>query len=319
MKVSLPEDFRPFLEGRLPPDCEPVWFSAGITDYEQTAQAAADAEVAWIALYPPPRVAPVVERAKKVRWIATSLAGVNGWPLREMAERGIILTNGAGLGANIVSDFAVMGVLVLAKNFRELVYAQDRKEFVARAPGTGELDGSRALVIGYGQIGRAIGERLKAFGVEVTGVRRNPGGEAGVIGPGDWKGRLGEFDWIVLAAASTRETARMIGREELAAMKPTAGLVNIARGDLIDQAALIEAMHAGALGGAFLDVTDPEPAPQSDPIWTTPGVILTSHTAGRSHSGRGTTERAAALFLDNLQRWQAGQPLLNQVDLELGY
>ena len=317
MRIALPEAGRPFLEGRLPAACDPVWFSGGITGYAQAAEAAAEAEVAWIDLYPPPAVAPVVERAAKVRWISTALAGVNGWPLQAMAERGIVLTNGGGLNAAPVADFAVMGVLALAKDLRELVYAQDRHEFVARAPGVVELDGTRALVIGFGQIGREIGARLKAFGVEVTGVRRNPDGEPGVIGPQDWQARLGEFDWIVLAAASTRETAGMFGRAELAALKPSAFLVNIARGDLIDQPALIEAAASGAIGGAFLDVTDPEPAPPDDPIWSTPRIMVTSHTSGRSQTGM--ARRSAALFLDNLERWLAGQPLRNRVDLELGY
>jgi phosphoglycerate dehydrogenase-like enzyme len=180
-----------------------------------------------------------------------------------------------------------------------------------------ELDGSKALIIGYGQIGREIAERVKPFGVEVTGVRRRPDGEPGVIGPSDWKSRLGQFDWIILAAASTSETTRMLGRAELAAMKPSAFIINMARGDLIDQGALIDAMNRRALAGAFLDVTDPEPALPGDPIWTTPGVILTSHTSGRSQTG--TPRRAAELFLDNLTRFKAGQPLRNQVDLKLGY
>ena len=317
MRLALPEGARPFLESRLPAGCEPVWFTGGFAGYAQTAAAADGAEIIWVDLYPASAVAPVIEAAKDARWISTSLAGVNGWPLQRIAERGLILTNGVGLNAKPVADFAVMGVLALAKGLRELVYAQDRHEFVMQAPGVAELDGSHALVIGYGQIGREIGRRLEAFGVEVTGVRRRPDGEAGVIGPDDWRGRLGEFDWIILAAASTQETSRMLGRTELAALKPTARIVNIARGDLIDQPALIEAANNGALAGAFLDVTDPEPAPTDDPIWSTPRIMVTSHTSGRSQTSM--ARRAAALFLDNLERYRAGRPLRNQVDLALGY
>jgi phosphoglycerate dehydrogenase-like enzyme len=317
MRLALPEAARPFLEGRLPAQCEPTWIAGGFSGYAQTAAGADGAEVVWIDLYPASTIGPVIEAASEARWISTSLAGVNGWPLARLAERGLILTNGAGLNAKPVADFAVMGVLALAKGMRELVYAQDRREFVGRPPGVMELDRARALILGYGNIGREIGRRLQAFGVEVIGVRRRADGEAGVIGPDDWRGRLGEFDIVILAAASTRETSGMLGREELAALKPSAVLVNIARGDLVDQAALIEAAKAGAIAGAFLDVTDPEPAPADDPIWSTPRIMLTSHTSGRSQTG--TPRRAAELFLDNLERYHAGRPLRNQVDLALGY
>ncbi len=318
MKVALPEHARPHLEGRLPGQVTPVWYGGGFAGgYGPAAEAVAGVEVAWLDLLASPAVADVLEAARDVRWIATSLAGVNGWPLQQIRERGLVLTNGAGLNAKPVSEFAVMGVLAMAKNMRELVYAQDRKDYVAQAPGVVELSDTRALVLGYGAIGRQIAQRLRSFEVEVTGVRRNPSGEAGVIGPDDWRPRLGEFDWVILAAAATRETARMIAAPELAVMKPSAVIVNIARGDLIDQAALIDAVNRGVIAGTFLDVTAPEPAPRDDPIWTTPNIVVTSHTSGRSQTRM--AERAAALFLDNLDRYLSGRPLTNQVDLDLGY
>ena len=318
MKVVLPEHARPHLEGRLPGQVTPVWYGGGfVAGYGPAEAAVPGAEIAWLDLLASPQVAPVIEAARDVKWIATSLAGVNGWPLERIAERGLTLTNGAGLNAKPVAEFAVLGVLAMAKNFRELVYAQDRKDYVAQAPGVGELADSRALIIGYGGIGQEIARRLRGFDVEVTGVRRTPSGEAGVIGPGDWRARLGEFDWIILAAAATRETAQMIGAEELRAMKPSAVIVNIARGDLIDQPALIDAVNRKVIAGAFLDVTTPEPSPADDPIWTTPNIVVTSHTSGRSQTRM--PERASALFLENLDRYLSGQPLKNVVDLELGY
>ncbi len=321
MKVVLPEHVRPHLEGKLPGQVTPVWYSGGVTGYGPAEAAfsgeGSGAEVAWLDLLGSPKIATVVEAARNVKWISTSLAGVNGWPLQQIRDRGLRLTNGAGLNAKPVAEFAVMGVLAMAKNFRELVYAQDRKDYVAQAPGVVELADTRALIIGYGGIGRQIAQRLRAFEVEVVGVRRTPSGEPGVIGPDDWRGRLGEFDWIILAAAATRETARIIGPDELKAMKPSAVIVNIARGDLIDQAALIDAVSRKTIAGAFLDVTSPEPAPSDDTIWTTPNIVLTSHTSGRSQTR--LMQRASALFLENLEHYLAGQPLKNQVDLELGY
>jgi phosphoglycerate dehydrogenase-like enzyme len=316
VKVVLPEHARPYLEGRLPPTVEPAW-APGFHGYDRLAAAVPGAEVAWLDIVPPAAVAPVMAAAAEAKWINTSLAGVNGWPLEQIAGRGVVLTNGAGLNAAPVADFALMGVLAMAKGLPELVHAQDRHEYVARPPGTMELDGARALVIGWGAIGQGIGQRLAACGVEVIGVRRTPKGEADVIGPDQWRARLAEFDIVVLAAASTPETAGMIAAAELAAMKPSVILVNIARGDLIDQGALIAAAHAGRIGGAFLDVTDPEPSPPDDPVWTTPRITVTSHCSGRSQTGM--PKRAAALFLDNLDRYLTGRPLRNQVDLKLGY
>lgn len=122
---------------------------------------------------------------------------------------------------------------------------------------------------------------------------------------------------MIIAAPGTAETEKLIGAAELAAMKPSAFLVNIARGTLVDQPALIEAVTAGSIAGAFLDVTDPEPAAADDPIWSTPNIVMTCHTSGRAQTRM--PERAAALFLENLERYRAGQPLKNRVDLAVGY
>ncbi len=172
-------------------------------------------------------------------------------------------------------------------------------------------------MIGYGTIGTAIGDRLKAFGVTVTGVRRTPDGTPGIIGPDDWRATLGDHDWVVLAAPSTGETQAMIGAAELAAMKRAAWLVNIARGDMIDQDALVEALTARRIGGAFLDPTDPEPLPPEHPLWTAPNAIVTMHLSGRSQTSM--FRNAADLLIDNLHRYLAGEPLRNQVNLTLGY
>ena len=311
MKLALPHSVRGEVESRLPQGLDVDWF-----DGPEDSEVLADAEAAWINILDPAGQARAVETGAKLKWVHTNQAGVNSWPLQRMHERGLLFTNGAGLAAPPIAEFVVMGMLALLKNLKGLIGLEAERRWSPWLYGGHDLAGAKALILGYGSIGREIGRRLAAFDVDVTGVRRHPEGEPGVIGPGDWRGRLGEFDWVILAAASTTETRGMIGEAELTAMRPTARIVNIARGFMIDQAALIAALQEGRLGGALLDVTDPEPPPKDDPIWSAPNVLLTSHSSAVSTS---FYPRAAALFLDNLDRYLNGQPLRNQVDLELGY
>ena len=151
----------------------------------------------------------------------------------------------------------------------------------------------------------------------VTGVRTEPRDEAGVIGAGEWRARLGEFDWVILAAAATPQTQGMLGAPELAAMRPSAYLINIARGALVDEVALAEALHDGQIAGAYLDVTVHEPLPPDHPLWSAPGAIITAHSSGAATTRM--AERAAALFLENLDCYARGEALRNEVDLERGY
>ena len=234
-----------------------------------------------------------------------------------MVERGQIFTNGVGLRSETIADFAVMGVLTIVKRFAEIVRTHDRQEWTSVPKGSRSLNRSKALILGYGSIGRAIGDRLGAFGVEVTGVRRTPGEDPREIGPDDWRARLNEFDWIVVAAPGTAETEHLLGADEFAAMKQGAGIVNIARGSLIDQAALIAALESGHLDGAVLDVTTPEPLPADDPLWRAPNLIVTSHVSGAGQSD--SMQRAVDRFLMNLDHYLKGEPLQHVVDLGRGY
>ena len=156
---------------------------------------------------------------------------------------------------------------------------------------------------------------LAAFGIAVTGVTRS--GREGTITPDAWRDRLGEFDWIVLAAPSTGDTKALIAAAELSAMKSSAWIVNIARGDMIDDDALVAALNAGTIAGAFLDPTNPEPLPPDHPLWTAPNTMITMHLSGQSQTKM--FPRAAALFLRNLAAYRAGEPMENVADLEAGY
>lgn len=312
MKAVLPAAARPMLDGKLPRGLDIAWFST----CAEAKAGIADAEIAWVDMQPTSLVADTIRASgPKLRWVSTLYAGLDAFPLDLLRTRGVTVTNGAGINAVAVAEYAVMGVLAAAKRLDQVVRAYDRAEWPKDAPGKVELDGTAALVVGYGTIGRMIGDRLAAFGVAVTGVTRS--GRDGTLTPEAWRRRIGEFDWVILAAPSTDATKTLIGAAELAAMKPSAWIVNVARGDMIDQDALVAALNGDVIAGAFLDPTDPEPLPAGHPLWRTPNTLVTMHLSGRSQTRM--LPRAAALFLKNLAAYRAGEPMRNVADLDAGY
>ncbi|WP_423142640.1 D-2-hydroxyacid dehydrogenase [Parablastomonas sp. CN1-191] len=302
---------RPLVEPYLPAGIEPRWYASR----EEMLALAPAAEIGWFDHEDKALMAEAVARAGRLRWLNTLYAGIDFLPLETLAARGVTVTNGAGINALTIAEYVVMGMLTTAKGYREVVRAQDRHEWLLDAPGKRELAGSRALLLGYGAIGKLVAERLAAFAVEVTVVRRSAA--AGAIGPGEWRDRLGEFDWIVVAVPATPETDAMIGAEEIAAMRPDAIIVNIARGAVIDQDALVAALEQRRIGGAFLDVTTPEPLPADHPLWSLDNAHVTMHLSGRSQTQM--FQRTAARFVRNLAAWEAGSPLEHVVDLARGY
>ncbi len=312
MKAVLPTIARPLLEPHLPADLDVAWFAKPA----EANAAIADADIAWVDMQPTRLVADAIAAAgPALKWVSTLYAGLDAFPLDLLRERGVMVTNGAGINAIAVAEYAVMGVLVAAKRLDEVIRAHDRREWPADAPGKVELAGTRALVIGYGAIGRLVGARLAAFGVAVTGVTRS--GRDGTLTPDAWGPRLGEFDWVILTAPSTNDTKALLGAAEFAAMKPSAWLVNVARGDVVDQEALLAALHARTIGGAFLDTVLPEPLPPEHPLWSAPNTLITMHLSGRSQTQM--FQRSAALFLENLTAFRAAKPMRNVVELAAGY
>jgi phosphoglycerate dehydrogenase-like enzyme len=313
MILVLPALARPLLEPHLPAGTETRWFASAEDAYAM----APGAEVGWLDMQVARNTGRAIELGEELKLVTTIYAGTDAFPLAKMKARGTRLTNGVGINTNAVAEYAVMGMLSLAKDFPSVVRAQDKAEWLLDAPGKVELQDSTALIIGYGAIGRRIGEILKGFGVRVTGVRRSVSGEPDMLGPDEWRPQLGDFDWVIVAAPATSETAHLIGAAELAAMKPSAFLVNIARGSLLDQQALIAALENKQIAGAHVDVTDPEPLPADHPLWRAPNTLITMHLSGRAQTRM--FQRAAALFLDNLNRYRNGEKLVNEVDLDLGY
>jgi phosphoglycerate dehydrogenase-like enzyme len=302
---------RPLLEPRLPAWVEPHWF----TSTEELFALAPRAEIGWFDLYKKEDMAEAIRRATALKWLNSIYAGVDGMPLDVLRERGVLFTNGAGINAVTIAEYVVMAMLTMAKGYREVVRAQDRHEWLEDSPGKRELAGSRALLLGYGAIGKLVEERLAPFGVDVVVVRRTKGANA--LGPDEWRARLHEFDWLILAVPATKETDGMIGAAELAAMKPDAILINIARGSVVDQDALVAALAANRIGGAFLDVTTPEPLPPEHPLWSLDNAHISMHLSGRAQDKMFT--RSVDRFLANLDRWHEGARVEPQVDLTLGY
>ncbi|MFN3516882.1 MAG: D-2-hydroxyacid dehydrogenase [Novosphingobium sp.] len=309
--IALNHLLKPLIEPHLPDWAEARWYASK----EEAFALAPDAEIGWFDMYARADMAEVMRLAVRLKWLNSIFAGVEAFPLEMLAERGVVLTNGAGINAVPIAEYVVMLMLAQCKGYREVVRAQDRHEWLKDSPGKRELFGSKALILGYGAIGQEVEKRLAGFGMEVSKVRRSTG--PGTLGPKEWRARLGEFDWIVIAVPATPETEAMIGAAELAAMKPDAVLVNVARGSVIDQPALVAALAAGRIGGALLDVTTPEPLPADHPLWDLQSAQVTMHLSGRAQTRM--FERSAARFLENLGRYHRGEPLEPRVDYTLGY
>ncbi|QKG70294.1 D-2-hydroxyacid dehydrogenase [Erythrobacter mangrovi] len=310
-KAVLSALIRPLVEPRLPDWVEPMWFMSK----EQALEFAPQAEIGWFDLNEKEPMIEIAHAATNLKWLNSIYAGLDFMPLDVLAERGVVVTNGVGINAITIAEYTVMLMLNHAKGYREVVRAQDRHEWLFDSPGKRELSGERVLLLGLGAIGKLIKTRLEAFDMEVVPVRRS--GAEGALTPDAWRGQLGTFDWVVIAVPSTPETRHMIGEAELAAMRANAVLVNIARGDVIDQGALVAALGKKQIEAALLDVTDPEPLPPDHPLWELDNAQVTMHLSGRAQTKM--FQRSADRFVENLERWQRGEPVEPQLDLALGY
>ena len=310
-KAALSAMIRPLVEPRLPEWVEPLWF----TSKEQALDFAPQAEIGWFDLNEKEPMIEIARAATNLKWLNSIYAGLDFMPLDVLKERGVVVTNGVGINAITIAEYVVMLMLSHAKGYRDVVRAQDRHEWLRDSPGKRELSGERVLLLGMGAIGSLIKTRLEALDMTVVPVRRS--GADGALRPGEWRQKLGEFDWVVLAVPSTPETKHMIGALELAAMRPNGVLVNIARGDVVDQEALVSALREEKIEAALLDVTDPEPLPEDHPLWELGNAQVTMHLSGRAQTKM--FQRSADRFIENLERWHKGEPVQPQLDLELGY
>ena len=262
----------------------------------------------------------ILAAAPRLRWLHTPSAGVDGLLIPEVMEREIVLTNSAGAHAIPIAEFVLLSMLGHAKRARNLaaLTPEDAWEH-GHTLQLDELYEKTLLILGLGHIGQEIARRAAAFGMRVIGSRRRPAPLAGVervVGEDAWRALLPEADYLVIATPLTGATKGMLDAAALARMRPGAYLVNIARGEIIDTAALIAALEQGRLAGAALDVLPEEPLPPEHPLWRTPNAWITPHISASSPR---TSERAIAIFLENVRRDMAGQPLVNLVDQQAGY
>lgn len=260
------------------------------------------------------------ERAPLVRWVQATSAGIGGFMERtKLADWNVLVTTASGVHAAPLAEWVVTGVLYFVKDIPDVQARQAAHRWERMAMGA--LAGRRALIIGVGNVGRAAASALKALGVEVWGIDR-PGVSRDLpqfarIGYADEMGELlSRCDILVLSCPLTAETRGLIGAAELAALGPECILVNIARGPVVDEPALVEALQGRRLRGAVLDVVADEPLSANSPLWDLDNVLLTPHSASTI-----TYENAALveLFLDNLDRFRSERPLRNLYDSSRGY
>jgi phosphoglycerate dehydrogenase-like enzyme len=264
-------------------------------------------------------------RCRKLRWIHSPMAGITPLLFPELVASHVILTNASTVHAVPVAEHTLALLLALARRllncFRyqaEWHWGQEDSWQPGKVPF--ELQGKTLGLVGLGTIGRELIARVRPLGMRVLATKRDPsrGGEFAdrVYAPHELPILLAEADFLVLAAPETSETRHLIGKSELARMKPGAYLINVSRGTLVDTEALLEALSTGRLAGAALDVTDPEPLPPDHPLWKLPNVLITPHLGGASSL---FWQRESVLLRENLHRYLAGKPLLNLVDKSLGY
>jgi phosphoglycerate dehydrogenase-like enzyme len=266
-----------------------------------------------------------LHRAERLRWVHVSAAGVAPLLFPGFVESPVVLTNGRGLHAAAMAEHALGVVLAFARKLhlardrqRERTWAQ--QELWVGPPPLRAVEGSTLGLVGFGAIGRAVATRARALGMQVLAVRRRPAADPAPAdaqwGPERLDDLLAASDWVVLCPPLTAESRGLLSAERLARMKPDAVLVNLGRGALVDEPALVAALAGGRLAGAALDVFAEEPLPPDSPLWGMPQVIVTPHVSGL---GPAYWERAVAQFAANLRRFLAGAPLENVVDKRAGY
>jgi phosphoglycerate dehydrogenase-like enzyme len=250
-----------------------------------------------------------------LQWVHIHSAGADRPVYQTLQQRGVQITTSSGANARVVAAMALAGLLALNKRFPMLWAQQQRREWVpllgaGRMPR--DLPGQTATLVGWGPIGQELAQLLSALGLSVIAVRTQATGMQDAVEMVRFEQLhdvLPRTDWLILACPLTAATRGLVDARTLQALPKGAHLINVARGEVVVQSDLIDVLHRGHLGGAFLDVFEHEPLPAESALWGLPNVMVTPHAAGHSD---GNAQRVNQMFLDNLQRWVGGQPLYKQ-------
>lgn len=274
---------------------------------EAFGKAAPEADVVLVGAVPRTLVEEVWPMTPNVKWVHSMWAGLETLLFPALAESGVVLTNGKGVFARSLAEFALTGMLWFAKDVRRMRRQQREKHWEKFT--VSELHGQHLGIIGHGSIGRATAALASAFGMQVRGVGRSHR-------PEELEEILAHSDFLLLSAPLTPETRGMIGEAELKKMKPGAVLINLGRGPVVVEEALIRALKEGWIRGAVLDVYDQEPLPAGHALWDLDNVLLSPHCADNTTTW---LNEAMELFIENFGRFERGENLKNMADMKAGY
>jgi phosphoglycerate dehydrogenase-like enzyme len=312
----------------------PPWFGARLAEqfpqlqivqrdgYEELEEHLSDAEIVFTISLRPEQFA----QAQKLRWIHAPTSAVHQLLFTEVIESGVVVTNSREVHGPVVAEHVIAMIFALAKKIPQAALLQQKhiwgqEEIWTKGIHPREIAGATLGLIGVGSIGRRVAQMASALGMRVIAVREHvekatPEGVEAVFQPSGLDDLLKQSDYVVVAAPLIGATTGLINAARLAAMKPDACLINVGRGQQVDEAALVEALAARRIAGAALDVFEREPLPADSPLWNAENLLITPHTAGLTEK---LWHRHYELFADNLRRYLNGQPLQFAVDKQKGY
>lgn len=289
------------------------------TDIERCAQVTRDVGVILQWSGTPELLRVALATCPQVRWIHSRAAGVDNLLFPELVEKDVLLTNGSGVFSASLGEFVLASILYFAKDLRRMVSNQVAERWDPFD--VEEIDGKTVGIVGFGDIGRAVASRVRPLGMRVVATKRHPPKSPEPLAqrfypPEERREMIAACDYIVVTAPLTPETRHMVSEAEFAAMKPDAVVINVGRGPVIDERALVRALESKRIKGAALDVFEHEPLPAGHPLYKLENVLLSPHCADHTADWQ---EQAMRLFLEQYERFRTGEGLRNVVDKRLGY